>query len=207
MGIAAGNSDTRTREDYEKEVAGYLSTATELLTRRAIWRLYRYEPALLHLEVANSTDLGYTGVRLTVHIPGDVKSYPEDWVDIGEREPATLPRPPRPLGTPKPFEAMLPNLYRPPLSFDPPALESFGSGPGYTVRDTGSVTVENDEFEVRPHETITPDAVPLTLSDGMGAELTATWSATAAQVRGRLDGTFVLVVTASTLDLSDLDTF
>jgi hypothetical protein len=73
------------------------------------------------------------------------------------------------------------------------------------VRDTGSVTIEYDDFELRAHDTVTLEPVPLLVHEDVGAILTATWSATAAQVRGRLTGDFPLSVNASTLDLTDLD--
>ncbi|WP_212820384.1 hypothetical protein [Polymorphospora rubra] len=47
--------------------------------------------------------------------------------------------------------------------------------------------------------------MPLLVHEAPGATLTATWSATAAQVRGRLTGEFIVTVGASTLRLDNLD--
>lgn len=78
-------------------------------------------------------------------------------------------------------------------------------GPGFIVRDTGSVDIEYDEFELRPDEMIRLDPVPLFVREDPGATLTATWQATAEGVRKRLTGEFTLTIVESSLDLENLD--
>lgn len=73
------------------------------------------------------------------------------------------------------------------------------------MRDTGSVGIEYDEFELRPDETIPLDPVPLLVREDPGVALTATWDATAEGVRGRLAGEFTLTIGDSSLDLANLD--
>lgn len=195
--------DTRTEEQYAEQVETYLSQARDALIYRALWGLFRHPPALLRLQVSNPTDLGYTGVRITVHVSGNVSSYPQELLDTLEGEQPDVPRPPDPLGTPT-FDGVI----KATRTFDfashiltpgPPA-----PGPTYTVRDTDSVTIEYDDFELRPYDTVALEPVPLLVHEDAGATLTATWSATAAHVRGRLTGDFSLCVNASTFDLTDL---
>lgn len=194
--------DTRTEEQYAEQVERYLPEARNALIDRAHWELFRHAPAMLRLQVSNPTDLGYTGVRIALHVPGAVKSYPEELLDMLEGDRPDIPNPPKPLGTPKVFN------FTPPLAtYDLARILRPGSssGPAYTVRDTGSVAIEYDDFELRAHETTTLEPVPLLVREGPGETMAATWSATASQVRGRLTGDFLLTVNASTLDLANLD--
>jgi hypothetical protein len=202
--------DTRTEEQYADQVEKFTAEAENALMERAIWDLYRHSPALLHLEVTNPTDLGYTAVRLILHIPGEVKSYPDELADVAEGDRPRFPAPPTPLGTPTvtdhPLIAQMARGYgtiMPPL-FPGPG-RSFDPGPGYTVRDSGSVDIEYREFELRPGQTMTLESVPLLVREDPGVALTATWYATAADVRGRLTGEFELTITESALDLANLD--
>jgi hypothetical protein len=202
--------DTRTEEQYAEQIERFLEKARNALVDRALWELFRHAPALLRLQVSNLTDLGYTGVRLAVHVPGQVKGYPKELVDAVDGDRPDIPRPPKPLGTPtvtnNSLFAGLANQYAGITMPQIPNLSRYvGPGPGYTVRDTGSVTIDYREFEVRPNETVTLDPVPLLVHEDPGATLTAKWSATAAQVRGRLTGEFALTVNASTLDLVNID--
>ncbi|WP_344142347.1 ATP-binding protein [Polymorphospora rubra] len=197
--------DTRTQEQYAAEVEQFLDETRPVLVDRGIWDLYRHEPASLVLTVRNPTDLGYAAVRLVVKVPGKVMSYPEELDNTLDGDRPDLPTAPKPLGTPT-TRSLFPQLNR---SYDlasrMPALHLPGPGPSYTVRDTESVTIEYDEFELRPHDEMTLEPVPLLVHEAPGATLTATWSATAAQVRGRLTGEFIVTVGASTLRLDNLD--
>lgn len=92
--------DTRTEAEYTGEVEEFLEAAKVALVDRGIWDLYRHEPALLRLTLTNPADLGYTGVRLVVHIPGQVASYPEELVEVADGDRPRFPNPPKPLGTP-----------------------------------------------------------------------------------------------------------
>jgi hypothetical protein len=55
---------------------------------------------MLHVQVTNATDLGYTAVRLVIHIPGDIICYSDELLEIGEGRRANFPARPMPLGTP-----------------------------------------------------------------------------------------------------------
>ena len=207
--------DERTEEEYTREVEKFLEQAKAALVNRAVWHLYRHTPALLHVEVTNPTDLGYTGVRLIVHIPGDVNGYPRGMINIAQRERPSFPPPPKPLGTPAVTEnntlawATRRNILQ------TPTIAGFARGPGippgylntqpgYRVRDSGSVDIEYDEFELRPGDRRTMEPVPLHVREEAGFNLTATWYATASHVRGRLTGEFTLAVTGSSLDMAIL---
>lgn len=202
-------ADSRTEEEYVQEVETYLERARQALLSRAAWEVYRYPPAMLQVEVTNPTDLGFLRVRLVVHVAGDVHCFPEEMSDLVERDRPSIPRPPEPLGTPSLSEGhrmlQLANVRAFP-HFQLSHIDvAPGLGLGYTVRDTGSVDIEYDEFELRPDETIRLDPVPLLVREDPGTILPATWHATAEGVRKRLTGEFPLAVAESSLDLDDLD--
>ncbi|MDG4830022.1 ATP-binding protein [Solwaraspora sp. WMMD1047] len=196
--------DTRTEEQYTEEVEEFLDGAQEVLVHRGAWDLFRHKRASLTLTVTNPTDIGYTAIRLVVHVPGQVQGYPEELVEALDGDRPDAPRPPKPLGAPT-VRNLVPSL--PAFDFAPhiPTPVYPGPGPSFTVRDSGSVTIEYDDFELRAEDAVTLEPVPLLVQEEPGATLTATWSATAAEVRGRLTGEFTITVGASTLDLENLD--
>jgi hypothetical protein len=157
----------------------------------------------LILTVTNPTDVGYTAIRLVVHVPGQVKGYPEELVEALDGDRPDAPRPPKPLGTPT-VRNLVPNISAYNFAAHIPAPVYPGPGPSYIVRDSGSVTIEYDDFELRAEDSVTLEPVPLFVLEEPGATLTATWSATAAEVRGRLAGEFTITVDPSTLDLENL---
>jgi hypothetical protein len=93
--------DTRTEERYAEQVEAFLEEAHDAMVGRALWELFRHSPALPRLQVSNPTDLGFAGVRLVGDVPEQVKGYPEELADTVEGDRADLPRPPKPLGTPR----------------------------------------------------------------------------------------------------------
>jgi hypothetical protein len=176
-----------------------------------VWELYRYAPAMLHFEVTNPTDIGYLRVRLVVYVPGDVKRFPDELEDLAQRDRPSFRSPPEPLGTPtvtndrSVIEQMVTRLGGLPGIPLADADLGLATGPGFRVRDTGSVEVEYDEFELRPGDAISLDPVPLLVREDPGVALGARWHATAEGVRGRLSGECTLTVVESSLDLGNLD--
>ncbi|MFI1195335.1 helix-turn-helix domain-containing protein [Micromonospora sp. NPDC020750] len=194
--------DRRTEEQYAQEVEKYIHDAEEAFMHRGAWDLFRHEPASVSVAVINPTDVGFVGVRLAVHISGRVKSFPEELVEALEGDRPDPPRAPKPSGTP---------TFRGPIQLNNFSLGSYiptpvypGPGPTYIVRDTGSVTIEYDDFELRAEETKTLELVPLLVHEEPGTQLTATWTATADGIRGRITGEFIITVVPSTLDLESL---
>jgi hypothetical protein len=203
--------DKRTEDEYAQEVEEFLDYARQALPGRAVWELYRYAPAMLHFEVTNPTDIGYLRVRLVVYVPGDVKRFPDELEDLAQRDRPSFRSPPEPLGTPtvtndrSVIEQMVTRLGGLPGIPLADADLGLATGPGFRVRDTGSVEVEYDEFELRPGDAISLDPVPLLVREDPGVALGARWHATAEGVRGRLSGECTLTVVESSLDLGNLD--
>jgi hypothetical protein len=194
-------ADSRSQEDYEREVDAYVERYRDALVDRYLWRLWHHAAARLSLSLANLTEHNFKAVHLRVDVEGDVQAWPEDWVDQPENEPA-LPRRPRPLGTPTPaldYSAMN-RLLTP--SYPLPTIR--GLGTGYSVENTGSVLITFDSLDLRPEARVSLDAVPLIVREPAGTVLNCSWTATARNVPGRLTGSFGITVSDCTLDVSRL---
>ncbi len=203
MTEAAMTQDRRSQEEYEAAVDAYAHRYEEALQERYLWRLWHHEPARLTLTLHNLAETNFEAVDLRVHIAGDVEAWPEEWQNQQTSEPGFPKRPLR-LGTPTPgfdYSSVLaprPTVY-PTYNFPTPPL-----GAGFTVENTGSVTITFDDLDLRPEDQVSFDSVPLLVKASAGTVLSCSWTATARNVTGRLRGTFELTVAESTLDLSDL---
>jgi hypothetical protein len=168
-----------------------------------LWRArVRRADSWCHKRQRNLTETNFEAVDLRVHIAGDVEAWPEEWQDQPTSEPG-FPERPRRLGTPTPgfdYSGVLaprPAMH-PTYNFPTPSL-----GPGFTVENTGSVTITFDDLDLRPEDQVSFDSVPLLVKAPAGTVLSCSWTATARNVTGRLRGTFELTVAESTLDLGD----
>lgn len=124
-------------------------------------------------------------------------------MDVEPGEEPGLPRQPLRLGTPTPrYNLGAGHTFG--LN-DLPLDPVYGTDPGYTVEDTGSVDIHFDNFDLRPEDRIELPTVPLLVDASAGTLLACEWTATAGNVPGRLSGRFTLNVAASTLSLNDLD--
>jgi hypothetical protein len=200
--------DSRTEEQYFGQIDQYLTAAEPRQVNRAQWYFNRHEAAWLHVYVSNPTETGFKGVRLDIHIPGEVSAIPDALRRIVEGELPPLPAPPAPLGTPiDPADEFTRVLEQNRLivpSFLSASSFDAGLGPAFTVADTGSVTIAFREFDLRPGEKRALPPVPLRVRDKPDTNLKATWQATGDNVRGRLNGEIELTTAASTFDLDVL---
>jgi hypothetical protein len=163
-----------------------------VLEKRAVGRLWRHQPIRLRVEAVNLSEANFAAIEIEVHIPGEVRSWP-DQLDQSGDAPA-LPHRPAVLGTPKRLSFGLPagvldatmrRSYFQPI----PNTPSITAGPGYTVRDTGSVTVNFHGVDLRPEQRLSLPAVPLLVDADEGTVLDCEWTATARNVPRRPVGT------------------
>ncbi|MFY1637242.1 helix-turn-helix domain-containing protein [Solwaraspora sp. WMMB335] len=201
--------DTRTEEQYYEQIEKYLTVAQASLVNRGQWYFYRHEPAQLRVHVSNPADIGVKAIRLRIHIPGNVNAVPDGIRHLVEGGRPTLPEVPPPLGTPlDPVENLIrASEYRRWIPVDSLSARSSDSGlrPAFIVADSGSVTIDYRDFDLRPGEHLALAPVPLWAREKAGTSVTATWRATGDGIRGLLSGEINLVHTASTLDLETLD--
>lgn len=107
-----GAADERSKEDYENEVRRYGELYKRAIQEQAVWRLWRHEPICLALEMVNLTEDNFAHIEIEVHVPGDVRTWPEEIEDIAKGPKPKLPDRPAVLGTRTPYGL-------PRLNFDP----------------------------------------------------------------------------------------
>jgi hypothetical protein len=198
--------DKRSDDDYEKEVDQYSKAYSRALQERCVWRVWRHLPICLLLEAVNLTEGNFTDIELQIHVPGDVRSWPEELDDLRRGVEPTLPDRPAVLGTPKrTFPVVLGdfNIARPVLnSYQVPLVNS---GPSFTVKDTGSVTIDFSGIDLRPEQRLKLPPVRLLVSNPEGSVLDCAWKATAGNAPRQLAGTFILTVHPSTLSFESIE--
>lgn len=198
--------DDRSDEDYVREVDRYCDDYRHVIDQRFVWRLVRHRPIWLRLEAVNLTEDNFTDIELQIHIPGEVCSWPDRHVDIADGDLPALPERPAPLGTRKP-SALAALADRPIIKLWPPeTCQAPGglTGPGFTIRDGGSVTIDFEPFDLRPRQRHPLDEVPLSVGAVEGTALDCRWTATAGNASGQQTGNFTITVASSTLDVNSL---
>lgn len=199
--------DDRSQEDYEQEVDEYIRRYRVALEKRMAWRLWRHEPMSLAIVITNLTEVNFTDIELTIHVPGAVTSWRDGVLDVvDDPERVRMPKRPAPLGTRKPnpflaaaYSAPYVPVLNPTVKYQP------DRGPSYRVRDGGSVDIDFSDIDLRPEQRLELDAVPLLVDAAAGTVLQCQWSATAGNVHRRVTGRFDLTVVESTFDYDAID--
>jgi hypothetical protein len=190
--------DERTEVQYAEEVEKYLEGLRSILKTRYLHRRFHHAGGALHFVIDNPTDRNFRNLRVVVHVAGDVRSWPESLVD--DLYLPEFPQRPRPMGTPtkvsNPYESLLNSSLRS-APYVPPV--SFYSGPGFSINDTGSVTIDFDPVDLRPRTPETLPRVPLVVHEQIGTDLQITWEATAENVDGLRSGVVTSTVVEGTI--------
>lgn len=188
--------DKRSDKDYEQEVERYLDKFGQAFKHSHLHRRYYNPDASLRFVVDNMTDRNFRRLSVTVFIDGNVKRWPEKTADRVAVRPY-FPTRPRALGTPTP----LPDMSRAMLSpgiLNRPIVPSMYVSPGFTIENTGSVTIEFDDIDVRPRTPVELPGVGLVVHEPSGTELRVQWKATAENVDGLLSGELTVMVVEQT---------
>ena len=197
--------DSRSEEDYRSEVDDYAQAYGRALQERCSWRLWRHRPACLQLEAVNLSEENFSDIELDIHVPGDVRSWPDELKDMTWGDEPSLPGRPVVLGTPqrKGFGIDYASILNPVAanSYTP----SISRGPSLTIRDTGSVTISYSGIDLRPEQRRELQRAPLIVNVPEGTTLDCEWSATARNVPRRLSGRFCLTVGPSTISFAHLE--
>lgn len=210
MGSTFEEPDERSQEDYEEEVEDYAKAYNQALQQRAAWRVWRHRPIFLRLEAVNLTEANFADIELEIHVPGDVRSWPEALDDFRRAGETPLPDRPAALGTRKrrslfDIGSVPTGLMRPPVLGDSYRTPTISRGPSFTVKDSGSVTVDFSGIDLRPAQRLKLPPVRLLVDAPEGTMLDCEWKATAGNVPRRLSGRFGLTVGASTVSFDDLE--
>lgn len=206
LGRVLQTPDDRNKEDYQNEVNGHRSRYKRAIQERCVWRLWNHQPFSLQLEILNLTDDNFTDIRIELHVPGDVHSWPEDLRTSDPRSEPGLPNRPDVLGTPRPMYGFGSNrLLSAVQSPRFPSTQPPTRGPGVEVHDTGSVTINYSGIDLRPHENTSLSPVRLLVEAQAGTVLDCEWKATAGNARGQLTGRFAMTIGEPTLSFEDIE--
>lgn len=185
-GFAAGQ-ESRSPDDYRREVETYLNDAATAWGRRLEWIAARNRLAELRLEVRNDTESNFRAVELIVSIPGRVTAAWE-----GEWDDPDLPKSPRPWASGTSFLSGL--ALSAPTFLDTGFGHLPSPGTGY-IDNSGPARIAFDEFDLRPDETFSMESVVLLISElHAGRAIEATYTLTAKSVDGSVQGALSLPV-------------
>jgi len=186
--------ETRTEDEYRAEVAAYASDLARGM-QDVLDHIAAQYLVPLCLRLANLTDSNYEGLRVEVHLEGDVRAT--EPVDMDASFGYLLPTPPRKWG---PYER------------SPIGIRNFGlagsymprQAPGSTLRieNGGSATLTFPTLHLRPRAVEELDAVIVLAPEGMET-IHARWTATATNIEGVAGGAFEFSLMGEPFDCWD----
>lgn len=188
--------ETRTEEQFRYEVTEYIERCREELPY-AFDDLRATHAAPVAFKVTNADDVNYEDMRIVFHVEGDVFGYrsPGDFESLRQ----DLPRPPRQFGywTENKFDfgdipTVTPYLGGP--------LRS--AAPSPIIENGGSVTITSIPMHLRPRAVETLDTGVLVAASSVVEPVRVTWTATATNRNGVLEGELRLPISDSVIDLS-----
>ncbi len=202
IGAAFGGTrqeENRTKAKFTEEVGAYLNRCQSGLAD-AFERLRQSASFEVLLEVANETDVNYEEVLVELHIEGD-DVYGYGYGGNVRKLRSYLPSPPRAWGPwTKP-------RFQPEVRYTAQALEQkstaravYGAVPIPSIINGSPADVECQPLHLRPRRTT--DLMHLWLvGDGgpFGDDVRVTWTATAKNVDGKLEGEFLIPVAPSAM--------
>jgi len=185
--------DERSEADYVQEVTAYLEKLSVAYRMNHLHGRLHSRDAALCLVVDNNTDRNFRGLTVRVHVGGDVKCWPDEFSDRLSEVPE-LPAQPRALGTPEPLPDPMAAVLSARLFDSTPNAPTPFTSPGFVIENTGSVTIEFDDVDVRPRTPVVLPPVALLVHEPPGSTLLVRWEATAENVDGRLEGELTVQV-------------
>ncbi|HEV2810238.1 MAG TPA: hypothetical protein VGV93_07580 [Acidimicrobiales bacterium] len=192
--------DQRTLEDYLAELDSWVDELDKAAQADLLRRYFEHGYGLSQVKVTNNSTQYLAGVEVSLHMDlTEIKGFEE--IPGGRY----LPRPPRPLGQPKPNPkfAALSRIGMPP-DYD------FGVAPLTAhLRDTriedGSIHLTVDAGELRPRRHHVGDEFHILLLQRPGSgTVPVTWSATVKDRDWIIEGAFEVPVAQEPVDVADI---
>ena len=177
--------DSRSPDDYRREVASYLAKMAPLVPYLARAMAVEDSAPNMQLLVINETEHNFTGVRVEVSIEADVWAFRSAKDALPD-----LPRRPREWGTtPGISVPTLPVVQTPDLF-------------GPDIDNSGSTSIGFHDVDLRPSARDELDPIFLVAGAELaGATLTAKWTATSSSASGVARGEFPIKVSSEVISL------
>ncbi|MEV7431453.1 ATP-binding protein [Nocardioides sp. NPDC092400] len=201
------HEESRSEEEYRAEVTVYLEDCRRHLVE-AFEDLRSTAATEITLSITNQTNQNYEQTFVELHFDGDVYGYEYDaeFANLADY----LPDAPRPWG-PWTENRLLAGMRMPDLgslysapssSFD--TLRAGDPWPSPTIRNDGSVTVTCVPVHLYPVSTTDLITLRLIAKAPYAEPVSVTWTATAANVDGKIKGSFTIPVAGATVDIADV---
>lgn len=195
------HEEERTEETYEAEVEEYLTECRQRLPKAIKTLRVALNPAVV-FRVRNLTDTNFQRLEVHVHVEGDVTAF-DGRAEFHGLSTYT-PRAPRIWG---PWtESRMPVIngfdYRHTIPSTPTV--PYVSPPGPRIVNGGSADITFVPVDLRPHATEDlDDGILLLAGASLDRDISCIWSATATNMNGRAEGSFVIPIRAHRVDLSE----
>lgn len=184
LGAPLSQPERRSTAQYKSQVNDYLDKCEKRLREALLYRTMLTGHGALRLELVNPTDRNFERVQVKLYLPGSVAAVSPEKVS----EPTeTMPSPPRPFGTRTPLNDLayaLPNVSRFIDTLPAPVIEY-----GPEIDNSGSARITFDAVTLRPHARLALDPLHLLINEPVGTTIEGTWSATATNADGKVEGT------------------
>lgn len=198
--LGLSRPETRTVEEYQREVERHLAHYAEFLNEHLLWKYVERNIGLLRLTLVNSTDRVFENVLVELYVPGLVKAMEPDDVSGPASSP---PARPRPFGTASPnFDFDLNTII--PRQFVTPSPASYPAPRGPMIDNSGSARVTYQAVLLRARARKHLDDIVLIVNEPPGSVITGTWEATATNAEGRIHGDLAVKVATTPLQAGDL---
>ena len=198
-------ADTRTPEDYQKEVDAYIGKAEKQLPAVVLWRAYERGLGRLALFVRNDTDDPIRQLQVEVYIAGEGFAA----FDKGDIKSASMPDRPVMIGKKvrsRFADMSAVNIAGLGLNRYDHYLPNIGPiGRGVRIDNSGSVRLTFDALDLYPQETADLVEVRLFTNPTLAGEtLAAEWSARSRDASGVIRGHLDIEVAATVQSLDEL---
>lgn len=197
------HEEDRTPEEFAAEVDEYLDKCRQRIPKAVKTLRKELSPAAL-FKVRNLTDQNFRGLEVRVHVEGDVSGY------RGSARFTSLAKYTR--GAPR---AWGPWTETKDFGFGPdyshliraqnvsPAASTHMPRPGPDIVNGGSVDITFPPIDLRPHAEEDLHEVVIVAGGDVVADVTCTWSATAVNINGRVEGAFTIPLANGQIDLRE----
>ena len=197
------HEEDRTPGEYEAEVEEYLDKCREWLPKAVKTLRKELSPAVM-FKVRNLTDQNFLGLEIRVHVEGDISGYRGSarFTSLAKYTHGA-PRVWGPWTETKNYGVGTDYSHLIRAQAASTSASTYVPQPGPDIVNGGSVDIKFPPVDLRPHAEEDLHEVVLVAGSDVTADVTCTWSATATNISGRVEGAFTIPLSGGRIDLSE----